>query len=196
MAIHSSTIAWKVPWTEEPGRLQSIGHESQTQLSDFTFTFIYFSQHHLLKRLSFPDCVFFFWNFYWSIVVLHRCVSFYSTTKWIGYVYEKVKLSLSRLWLFTAPWTVARQAPLSMGFSRQEGCSGLPFLSLGDLPDPGIKPGSPEFQAGSLLSEPPGKPHPMMELLKLGVQPLPTTASNQNRPVVWTGLSTLVNRNN
>ena len=41
------------------------------------------------------------------------------------------------------PWTVARQAPLSMGFSRQEYWSGLPFPSPGDLPDPGIEPGSP-----------------------------------------------------
>ena len=41
------------------------------------------------------------------------------------------------------PWTVAHQAPLSMGFSRQEYWSGLPFPSSGDLPDPGIKPGSP-----------------------------------------------------
>ena len=39
MAIHSSTIAWKIPWTEEPGRLQSMGLQSQTRLSDFTFTF-------------------------------------------------------------------------------------------------------------------------------------------------------------
>ena len=39
MAIHSSTIAWKIPWTEEPGRLQSMGFQSQTRLSDFTFTF-------------------------------------------------------------------------------------------------------------------------------------------------------------
>ena len=49
------------------------------------------------------------------------------------------------------------QAPLSMRFSRQEYWSGLPFLSPGDLPDPGIKPGSPVLQADSLLSEPPGK---------------------------------------
>ena len=39
MAIHSSTIAWKIPWTEEPGRLQFMGSQSRTQLSDFTFTF-------------------------------------------------------------------------------------------------------------------------------------------------------------
>ena len=54
------------------------------------------------------------------------------------------------------PWTVAYQAPLSMGFSRQEYWSGLPFSSLGDLPDPGTEPVFPELQADSLLSEPPG----------------------------------------
>ena len=54
----------------------------------------------------------------------------------------KVKVkSLSRVRLFVTPWTVAYQAPLSTGFSRQEYWSGLPFPSPGDLPDPGIKPG-------------------------------------------------------
>ena len=56
------------------------------------------------------------------------------------------------------PWTVARQASLSMGFSRQEYWSGLPFPSPGDLPDSGIKPGSPAVQADSLLTELQGKP--------------------------------------
>ena len=56
------------------------------------------------------------------------------------------------------PWTVAYQASLSMGFSRQEYWSGLPFPSPGDLPDPGIKPRSPTLQVDSLPSEPPGKP--------------------------------------
>ena len=51
--------------------------------------------------------------------------------------------------------TVAYQAPPSMGFSRQEYWSGLPFPSPGDFPDPGIEPGSPELQAASLPSEPP-----------------------------------------
>ena len=51
------------------------------------------------------------------------------------------------------PWTVARQAPLSMGFSRQEYWSWLPFPSLGDLPDPGIEPGSPAGQAHDLPTE-------------------------------------------
>ena len=54
--------------------------------------------------------------------------------------------------------TVARQAPLSMGFSRQEYWSGFPFPSPGDLPNSGIEPRSPALQANSLPSEPPGKP--------------------------------------
>ena len=53
---------------------------------------------------------------------------------------------------------VAGQAPLSMGFSRQEHWSVLPFHSPGDLPDPGIEPGSPALQVDSLPSEAPGKP--------------------------------------
>ena len=56
------------------------------------------------------------------------------------------------------PWTVARQAPLSMGFSRQEDWSGLPCPPAGDLPDPGTEPRSPALQADSLPTEPPGKP--------------------------------------
>ena len=54
-------------------------------------------------------------------------------------------------------WTVAHQAPLSMEFSRQEYWSGLPFPSPGDLPDPGIEPGSPALQADSLPTELQGK---------------------------------------
>ena len=54
------------------------------------------------------------------------------------------------------PWTVAYQAPLSMGLSRQEYWSGLPFPSPGDLPKPGIEPRSPTLQADTLNSEPPG----------------------------------------
>ena len=61
--------------------------------------------------------------------------------------------SLSGVQLFVTPWTVARQAPLSMGFSRQEHWSRLPFLPPGDLPDPGIEPVSPALQTDSLLSE-------------------------------------------
>ena len=59
-----------------------------------------------------------------------------------------------RVWLFVTPWMVTRQVPLSMEFSRQEYWSGLPFPSPGDLPTPGIKPGSPSLQADALPSEP------------------------------------------
>ena len=62
----------------------------------------------------------------------------------------KVKVkSVSRVLLFATPWTVAYQAPPSMGFSRQEYWSGLPFPSPGDLPDPGIESGSPALEADS-----------------------------------------------
>ena len=61
-------------------------------------------------------------------------------------------------------WTLAHKVPPSMGFSRQEYWSGLPFPSPGDLPNPGIKPRSPTLQADALTSAPPGKPWTMCEL--------------------------------
>ena len=72
-----------------------------------------------------------------------------------------VKL-LSCVQLFATPWTVDCQAPLSMGFSRQEYWSGLPFTSPGDLPNPGIEPASlvSPALAGGFFTEPPGKPSP------------------------------------
>ena len=84
-------------------------------------------------------------------------ISLQCTEQVSSHVKVKVK-SLSRVRLFVTPWTVARQAPLSMGFCSQEYWSGLPFPSPGDLPDPGIKPGSPTLEANALTSEPPGKP--------------------------------------
>ena len=70
----------------------------------------------------------------------------------------KVKVkSRSRVQPFVTPWTVAHQAPPSMGFSRQEYWSEVPFPSPGDLPDPGIEPRSSALQADVLTSEPPGK---------------------------------------
>ena len=57
-------------------------------------------------------------------------------------IHRRKGKSLSHIRLFVTPWTVAYQAPPSMGFSRQEHWSGLPFPSPGDLPNPGIEPGS------------------------------------------------------
>ena len=65
-------------------------------------------------------------------------------------------LSFSRVQLFETPWTVAHQAPLSMGFPRQEYWSGLPFSSPGDLPDSGIKPASPALAGRFFNAELPG----------------------------------------
>ena len=61
----------------------------------------------------------------------------------------------------STPRTVARQAPLSRGFSRQEYWHELPCVPSGDLPNPGIEPRSPTLQVDSLLSDPPGKPECM-----------------------------------
>ena len=64
---------------------------------------------------------------------------------------------------FVTPWTVARQAPLSIGFSKQECWTGLPFPSPGDLPNPGIEPTSPALEGGLFTAEPPGKPSQLSE---------------------------------
>ena len=60
--------------------------------------------------------------------------------------------------LFMTLWIIARQAPLSMGFSRQEYWSGLSCPPPGNLPDPGIEPVSPALAGGFFITEPPGKP--------------------------------------
>ena len=90
------------------------------------------SSHSLAPKVSIQ-------NFASYIPVLHN-VYIWSLMK------VKVKESLSRVRLFATPWTIAYQAPHSMGFSRQEYWSGLPFPSPGDLPEPGIKPESLALQ--------------------------------------------------
>ena len=70
-----------------------------------------------------------------------------------------------------APCTIACQAPLSMGFSRQEYLSGLLFPSSGDLPDPGVKPGSPALAGGFLTIEPSEKPKFILVVL-ISLQPM------------------------
>ena len=64
------------------------------------------------------------------------------------------------------PWTVACQAPLSIAFSRLEYWSRLLCPSPGDLPDPGIEPGSPALEADALTCEPPGKPTGRKQMIK------------------------------
>ena len=120
MTTHTNILAWKIPWTEEPGGLQIMG----CQRVGYNWACMH------AKPVSVKSKLYLKWN--------------------------EVK-SLNRVWLFATPWTVARRALLSMGFSRQEYWSGLPFPSPGDLPDPGIEPKSPTLEADALTSEPPGK---------------------------------------
>ena len=79
----------------------------------------------------------------------------------IGLFSQEGACVLSNVWLCVTLWTVAHQAPLSIGFSRQEYWSGLPFPTPGRLPDPGIQPlspVSPEMAGSFFMTEPPGKP--------------------------------------
>ena len=81
----------------------------------------------------------------------------------------RVKMkSLSRVWLFVTPWTVASQASPSMGFSRQVYWSGLPFPSPGDLPNPGTEPTSPALAGRFFTTESPGKPERALGALQMG----------------------------
>ena len=73
---------------------------------------------------------------------------------------NEIMKSLSHVWLFVIPQTVAYQVPPSMGFSRQEYRSVFSFPSPGDLPNPGVEPRSPALQEDALPSEPPGKLSP------------------------------------
>ena len=107
IATHSNILAWKIPWIEEPGGLQSMGLQGVRH--DLATT-----------QQQAPRC--------------SQCRRSMLHT-------EEVK-SLSRVQLFATLWTVSHKAPLSMGFSRQEYCSGLPCPPPGDLLDPGIEPSS------------------------------------------------------
>ena len=134
MATHSSILAWRIPGMGEPCGLPSMGsHRVGHDWSDLAAA----AAAYIIYDINFT----------------YICLCIY-----IVKVKVKVK-SLNRVRLFATLWTyVAYQASLSMGFSRQEYWSGLPFPSPGDLPNPGIELGSPASEADTLTSEPPGKP--------------------------------------
>ena len=73
--------------------------------------------------------------------------------------FKSCRCVLSHVWPFVTPWSVAHQAPLSMGFPRQEYWNGLPFPSLGDLSDLGIEPTSPVLAGRFFITEPSGNPY-------------------------------------
>ena len=178
MTPHSSTLAWKIPGAEEPGRLQSmgslrVGHDWVTSLS---LSRIGERNGNPLQCscLENPRDRGAWWaavygatqswtRLKWLSSRLSNSLSFafqnsFRTINRINHqLFLKKFWSLHHVQLFVTPWTVIRQAPLSMEFSRQEYWSGLPFPSPGDLPDPGIEPRSPALQADSLPNEPPWK---------------------------------------
>ena len=98
-----------------------------------------------------------------------------------------VRFAQSCLRLFAIPWTVARQAPLPMGFFRQEYWTALPFSSPGDLSDPGIKARSPASQADSLPIEPLASAPPQFSSRPLAHCPWsqPGTLSGTEDPPHW-----------
>ena len=98
-----------------------------------------------------------------SLCLLHWQVDSLPLNHREAHLKNEVK-SLSRVQLLATSWAVACQTPPSLGFSRQEYWSRLPFPSSGDLPDPGIKPGFPTLEADALTSEPPGKGSLLSEL--------------------------------
>ena len=97
------------------------------------------------------------WECLYNYLMHHCCLPVTTLLLTFLWKWKKMKVKmLSHVRLFATPWAVAHQAPPSMGFSRQEYWSELPFLSPGDLPDPGIEPRSPALWADALTSEPPG----------------------------------------
>ena len=150
------TICWSITaklhmptWLEN--RLFFSSHRAWYSCFCFNFVIIsttYIPDWHQMKFLAIIS------TYFWPVNLKHH-FSLGHEVKWSEVKWVK---SLSRVRLFATPWTVAYQAPPSMGFSRQEYRSELPFPSPGDLPDPGIELWSPAFQADALTSEPPGKP--------------------------------------
>ena len=144
MANHSSVLARRIPGMGEAGGLPSmgshrVGHDwSDLAATTCTLLLLYYMSHDSDSgNVLFLFCICFPYSFQ------HFTVNHKEQT--LSYIYIwKVKVkSPSCVQFFATPWTVAYQVPPSLGFSRQEYWSGLPFPSPGDLPDPGIEPGSP-----------------------------------------------------
>ena len=98
--------------------------------------------------------------FLWASVCINGC----DNPLWMMKEVVVVIQLLSRVWLLQLHG-LAPQAPLSMGFPRQEYCSGLPFPSPGDLPDPGIEPASPALAGGFFPTETPRTPGHLTQVL-------------------------------
>ena len=169
MANHSSILVWRIPGTGEPGGLppmgsHRVGHDwsdlaaaaaaaavaaaaAATLLVNKKSANVWYFEHFLvlpffeigMKTDLFQSC-----GHCW-VFQIHWHIECKTLTAWviIAYVSACLLSCFSCVQLFVTLWTVAQQAPLSMGFSRQDCWSGLPCPPPGYLPDPGIKPTSP-----------------------------------------------------
>ena len=116
-------------------------------------------------RYSFPESPLLFC--YFPVVPYLSCTNHLGNLNISAYEPHVHTCMLSHVQLFVTSWTRARQAPLSMGFSRQEYWSELPFSALGDLPNPGIEPKTPALAGGLFITEPPGYSSNKIPFLKL-----------------------------
>ena len=186
---HSSVLAWRIPGTDEPGRLPSVGsHRVGHDWSDLTadlaaclllvYILAVVAIWESLELCSlFNECMLLLLLSHFSRVRLCDPIDVSPrgspvpgilqarTPEWVAISFSnagkwKVRVkSLSHVWLLVTPWTAAHQAPPSMGFSRQEYWSGLPFPTSGDLPDPEIESlslASPSLAGGFFTTAPPG----------------------------------------
>ena len=155
IAACPSIIAWKIPWTVEPGELQSMGlqrvgcdwaqHNSRTDFGRL------WSKNQFYKNCLFCGMI---KVILLSLVTLSIFKKKTKSVKGNNSSHYPYCVCVCHCSHFMTPWTVALQAPLFMVFSGQEYWSGLPFLYPGDLPNPGIKPSSLALQADCLPSEP------------------------------------------
>ena len=135
-------------WTEEPDGLQSICRK-ESQLKQLSTEHAY----------SLFDYAYFFYLCCFKEILLCLYISFIQWSSDLSFCLSKCVFSC---WVTSdsdTPWTVASKAPLSMRFPRQEYWSGLPFLSTGDLSDPGKKPASTALAGRFFTSEPTQKPY-------------------------------------
>ena len=162
---------WELVMNRETWSAVVHGLQSRTRLSDWTefnWTDVSITLPGNVRKTKFVGENTYALKNAYNAVKWTKCLCFKERTE--QEIYERKKVLVpSHVRLFAISGTVTHEAPLFMEFSRQEYYSGVPFSSPEDLPNPGIKPGSPTLQANSLLSEPPGKPHEIQEhMLNIG----------------------------
>ena len=163
METHSSILAWRIPWTEEPGGASLVAQMVKCLLTMWETWVRSLGQEDPLEKGMETHSSIHAWLLLCMEACSHLCVILSFQVPATGPFWSSESESESEVTqscpTLCDPWTVAHQAPPSMGFSRQEYWSGLPFPSPEDLPNPGIEPRSPTLQADALTSAPPGKPY-------------------------------------